>query len=159
MKIPAGEKPSNLSSMPSNVKVAGTYHVSIVDVKQSETKNGSIVDRIVLEVLAGTDPFQVNARASASLFRNPCSGDEQWSNAHIRWAWATGLLSEGEDIHFDPSMLIGRECIASIEPADKYANVTSRGDDVWRLDSPEVSSVPKAQRMAAVRRESYDDLI
>lgn len=164
MKIPGKANPTDYSTAPKSVTTTGKYHCVVLEVKEFETKNGSIGDRISLEVLAGTAPAEVGRRASATLFREKGEGEEQWGDGYTRWAWACGLLKPGQEIAFTPQKLIGKTLVAYIEYDEnsRYANVGSRGSDVWFETHPDVVSVPKVAPAQGVRAESaqdsYDDL-
>ena len=147
MKMAANVKGTDLSSGPKDVTQAGTYHCQILGTRTITTKTSKLCDVIDLEVLAGTEPGQEGNRITCFLTRRDGVGDAQWSDGHIRWAWASKLIEPGgPDIDFKPELLQGREVICDCEiNKQNRASVAGFGDAVYRVDSPEVASVPKAR--------------
>lgn len=151
MYIPASDDPRKLSNGPKQVAADGRYFVQIMDVKLQTLNNGSQMDRFTLEVLSGTAPTEIGKRASLTIFRDERYPDgEPWSDLHKKLAWATGFLQPGQSVHFDPEKLIGRTFVAQITYDGKYANITSRGDDIWREDCEEARTVPRPSAPPAV---------
>ena len=138
MKMAANVKGTDLSSGPKDVTKAGTYHCIVLGSRTITTKANKLCDVLDLEVQSGTEPGQEGNRVTCFLTRKDGVGDDQWSDGHIRWAWAAKLL--------EPGLLQGCEVVCDVE-IDKQnrARVAGFGDAVYRLDSPEVASVPKAR--------------
>lgn len=164
MKMAANLKGTDLSSGPKDVSKAGTYHCLILGTRTFTKKtDNKLCDAVDVEVLAGTEPDQKECRATAFLNRRDGVGDDQWSEAHIRWAWAAKLLEPGgPDIDFKPELLSGHEVVCDVEISKQnQARVAGFGDAVYRVDSPEVASVPKARPRDAfgeVKPEAKENL-
>ena len=163
MKMDANVKGTDLYSGPKDVTMDGTYHCQILTVRTITTKKGSLCDVIDVEVLNGTEPNQNGNRATCFLTRRDGVGDDQWSDGHTRWAWAAKLLEPGgPEIEFDPKMLEGYEvvCHIAVNEQTKRANVSGFGSDVWRVDSPEVATVPKSKvdALGEVKPEAGENL-
>ena len=157
MKMAAKVKGTDLSSGPKDVTQAGTYHCQILGTRTITTKTSKLCDVIDLEVLAGTEPGQEGNRITCFLTRRDGVGDAQWSDGHIRWAWATGVLKEGQSIDFYPDMLRGKQIIVEVvrQKDSQFSEVADRGFSVWTLDSPEVASVPKAKLDEPIDGDDY----
>jgi len=164
MKMGANEKGTDYSTSPKEITVEGFYHCQILSTRPIQTKKGGTSDFISLEVLAGTEPNQENRRARCYLNRKNGVGEEQWTEGHTRWAWASGLLVPGgPEIIFDPQHLEGREVVVhvTVDENSHRANVANFGDDVWPVNDPEVSKVPKAKPRdcyGEVKPSNNDDL-
>lgn len=163
MKMDANVKGTDLYAGPKDVTQSGTYHCVILKVREITRNDGSVSDKLELEVLNGTEPNQTGNRAECWLNRCDGVGDAQWSESYQRWAWATKLLEPGgPEIEFNPNMMEGLEVVCSIfvNEKNKSARVSGYSCDVWRVDSPEVATVPKSKvdALGEVKPESGENL-
>ena len=135
----------------------GRYHCLIIDVVSGMCRNGSPYDRIKLQILAGEQPDQEGKTLNNTLFYKEKNGGFTESDAHVRWAWAAGLLKPGQSIDFTPSMLRGRQVIVEVvrQKDSEFSEVAQRGYSVWPLDSPDVANVPKAKMDAPLDGDDY----
>ncbi len=135
----------------------GRYHCMILDVVSGMCRNGKPYDRLKLMILAGEQPGQEEKTLNTSLFYKEKNGGYTESDAHVRWAWAAGLLKPGENIDFTPSMLRGKQVIVEVvqQKDSQFSEVAQRGYAVSTLDSPEVASVPKAKIAPPYEGDDY----
>lgn len=123
----------------------GLYHCIIMDVTSGTTrKSGIPYDRLTLEVLTGEHPGQQNKKFSQLLFYQKVGDRQVETNAHVRWAWAAGILHPGETIDFNPGMLRGKQVIVRVVPQKNtdYNEVDDRGYAVWLIGNEDVANVP-----------------
>ena len=155
MSIPSGTHPTSMTGY--SPIPEGRYHCMIVDVLHTTSRNGKPYDRLKLQILAGEQPNQEGKTFTNSLFYKEDHGGYVEGEIHIRWAWATGVLKEGQSIDFYPDMLRGKQIIVEVvrQKDSQFSEVADRGFSVWTLDSPEVASVPKAKLDEPIDGDDY----
>lgn len=122
----------------------GLYHCIIVDVTGGTSRNGTPYDRLKLEILTGEHLDQERKTLYQCIFYQKDGDRHVETNAHVRWAWAAGILHPGETIDFNPGMLRGKQVIVRVVPQKdpNYSEVGDRGYAVWLMGNEDVANVP-----------------
>ena len=143
LSIPKGKRGDEINGY-DPVK-PGKYHCIITNVETKQTQAGKNYDLLTLEVLNGDTPGQEGKMLRQSLWCDEKTNQE--GEAHIRWAWAAGILHENQTIDFRPDMLGGCQVIIQVVQTERngktYTEIGNRGYDVWPLDHPETQGVPR----------------
>jgi len=132
----------------------GTYHGIVQHVDDSQDQHDAII--VELEVLAGDTDGQRGRTLRHMMFLND---EGQYTDRHLRFALAVGLIRPGEAKEPDWKEAEGRQLVFAVEKragkkkdgtAAEFTNVANYGLDLWGVNNPEVADVPKDQKALAI---------
>lgn len=150
--LPADKRPEEITGF--EALPEGRYHTIVTDVQAGkETKNGKRYDQLTLQVLAGEKSGQENKKIWQSLFYKEENGLWVEGDAHVRYAWAAGLLKPGQTLDLRPEDFGGTQFIIQVMETEyngkKTTQIGNFGFDVWPVGHPDVANVPLGKFQSA----------
>ena len=129
----------------------GTYHAIIEHVDASMDKDDAISADI--KILAGTVDGQVGRTFRHKMFMDD---NGEFTEKHLRFALATGVIKPGEKKEPDWSEAEGQQVIVGVENRENkdkktFANISNWGLDIWSVDNPDRPEIPMDQRALKLR--------
>lgn len=156
------------------LKNPGTYHFLIMDQETDPLNYEKTAKlpgiKLMLGVVGGTDPSQINKQWEVMLYKGTeqdTDNQRSLNNRRLnRLFLATCLKSESQPgkkaVIGDTSLLVGRQFIAQVETYTRQSTGKQRlsftWDNIYHVDDPAVAAVPKnAEAIAQIPQELRRD--
>lgn len=121
----------------------GIYHAIVEHIDASQEKHDAVIADV--KVLAGNVDNQAGRSLRHMMFLNKEDGG--YTEQHLRFALATGVIKPGQKKEPDWSEAIGQQIVIGVEKRDgkdgkTYTQVSNFGLDIWSVDNPDKPEIP-----------------